>query len=169
MKAGDRSAVSQNGPSQQQQLSAAQWQHSKAAHRHCCQLDTRAFSADIIASSVAQTRTLIHNVCAAQCCKHALWCLKTYSLLSKHSAFRLLRSGLWREGRIMFAILYVLWEAFSAEEEAPLSPPGAEAGFGPLSVWSDKMAEATAVDVFRCWRKPLGCWSPKMRFLCDRC
>lgn len=112
---------------------------------------------------------LIHNVCAAQCCKHALWCLKTYSLLSKHSAFRLLRSGLWREGRIMFAILYVLWEAFSAEEEAPLSPPGAEAGFGLLSVWSDKMAEATAVDVFRCWRKPLGCWSPKMRFLCDRC
>lgn len=122
-------------------------------------------------------------------CVHLLWyeclCIKCYNkthwLLRKLCIFCWLQVGLhccywWSEGEITLLMLYVLREVISAEKrlcilltEHVWEPLQQQAASRYFYFGKTKWLKATAVDVFRCRRKPLAHWTLKMRFLCARC
>lgn len=120
---------------------------------------------------------------------HSLWyqylCIKcfneTHWLLSKLFIFWSLQDGLhccywWSEGKITLLRLYVLCEVISAEKrlcilliEHVWELLQQQAASRYFYFGKTKWLKATAVDLFRCRRKPLAHWTLKMRFLCAKC
>lgn len=106
---------------------------------------------------------------------------KTHWLLSKLCIFWSLQVGLhscywWSEGKITLLMLYVLCEVISAEKrlcilltEHVWELLQQQAASPYFYFGKTKWLKATAVDLFRCRRKPLAHWTLKMRFLCAKC
>lgn len=121
-------------------------------------------------------------------CVHSLWreylCIKcfnkTHCILSKLFIFWSSRATLllpmeWGENHISNAVCFV-WShlcrkkaLYPARRACVRTVTTTTSSFPYFYFGKTKWLKATAVDLFRCRRKPLAHWTLKMRFLCAKC